>query len=140
MPYIISNNVQVDVWSLSFSYSVIIITSITCSVSTYSFSGSKCVNSHQCVSVCVITSADPYYCHTGGKNRMKNQRGRGRGGMRGRGGRGGSRGRGRGKMGGENDDGDGMYGDEMEVGHNSQVINTKQSSYRISSVLIFMDI
>lgn len=60
---------------------------------------------------------------------MKNQRGRGRGGMRGRGGRGGSRGRGRGKMGGENDDGDGMYGDEMEVGHNSQVLNTKQSLY-----------
>lgn len=48
------------------------------------------------------------------KGRMKNQRGRGRGGMRGRGGRGGMRGRGRGKMGGD-DDGDGMYGDEMEV-------------------------
>ncbi len=81
----------------------------------------KCANSHQCVSICVITSGDPYYCYTGVKNRMKNHRGRGRGAMRGRIGRGG-RGRGRGKMGGENDDGDGMY-NEMEVGHNSQVIN-----------------
>ncbi len=92
------------------------------SVCILSSDSKKSVNSHQCVSICVITSADPYYCHTGGKNRMKNHRGRGRGAMRGRGGRGGGRGRGRGKMGGENDDGDGMY-DDMEVGHDSQVIN-----------------
>uniref|UniRef100_A0A4W5JKW7 Zinc finger CCCH-type containing 4 n=1 Tax=Hucho hucho TaxID=62062 RepID=A0A4W5JKW7_9TELE len=61
---------------------------------------------------------------TGGKGRMKNQRGRGgmRGGGRGGRGRGGSRGRGRGgKMGGDNEDGEGMMygggggGDEMEV-------------------------
>lgn len=78
-------------------------------------------------SQCDYTCAEHYYYHTGGKNRMKNQRVRGRGGMRGRGGRGGGgggggggRGRGRGKMGGE-DDGDGMY-DDMEVGVISIII------------------